>query len=229
MSGGGDDGIERVDDLHDLWVVATQDCDLDRHSTDDDRAEVELRPVYEDGTPSDWGIRSRKLRLTGGQFVAAQSPRVMISAAALDTFRGGREPPLPDGRAKALKRWLGLRYDRPAVPNELVALGRTISAALREVGSRPEAADVHDVLMQFDEGTDPPRFALFAVVEDAADKEGVRAWLVEGSLRVPAEIGVGYRFEAITRDEASLALLDDSYSADTSDVTWHGEQPEGAE
>lgn len=159
----------------------------------------------------------------------AESPRVMISAAALDSFRSNRQTPLPDGRAKALKRWLGLRYDRPAVPNHLATLGKNISRALREVGNRPEAAVVHDVLIQFDEGPVPPRFALFAVIQDAADVDHVRAWLVEASLRVPHEIGVGYRFEAITRDETSLALLDDSYSAETSQVTWHGDEPEGAE
>lgn len=221
--------IRTVEQEYTLWVVVTQDCDLDRLATGDDNPFVELRPVFEETPPPDWGIRSHRLRLTGGQYVEAQSPRVMLSASVLDSFRGSREPPLSDGRTKALKRWLGLRYDRPAVPSDLVVLGQTISGAIRGVGTRPEAAVIHDVLIQFDEGTDPPRYALFAVVEEEADKDSVRAWLVEASLNVPQELGAAYRIEAITRHETSIALVSDSYSAETSQVTWHGVDPEGAE
>ena len=46
------------------WVVCTQDCDLSRASIDSYEAVVELRPVLDTDPPNDWGIRSRRLRLS---------------------------------------------------------------------------------------------------------------------------------------------------------------------
>ena len=114
---------------HDFWVLVTQDCDLSGSSVASNEPSIELRPVYREDPPSDWRIRARRLLLTEGSFLLSESPRLTISPAALMHLRAGLQPSLDDGRLKALKTWLGLRYDRPAVPSELVDLMTTIAKA----------------------------------------------------------------------------------------------------
>ncbi len=50
--------------------------------------------------------------------------------------------------------------------------------------------------MQFDDSSDPLRFSLFAVVDDARDAEAVREWLAGVASRVPTELGLGDGLEA---------------------------------
>ncbi|MHB8618236.1 MAG: hypothetical protein ACYDAG_01485 [Chloroflexota bacterium] len=78
---------------------------------------------------------------------------------------------MADGRTAAFKRWLGYRYDRPAVPDHLVALAQQIASRAQRRAGRPFARNLHDVLIQFDDSTNPPRFYLFAVVADGADRD----------------------------------------------------------
>lgn len=131
-------------------MVATQECDLDVCSPSREDAVVELRPVREVSSGT-WGIRSRVLRLSPTQAIRAEDPRLMVSPAVLTSLEGAREAPLDPGRVLALKTWLGLRYDRPAVPEEYVALSKAIAEKADELAD-PIRDRLHDVLMQF-EGT----------------------------------------------------------------------------
>ena len=99
-----------VEATNDLWVVASQDCDLDSASTTDSVATIELRPVREEAASVGWGIRSRVLRLGADLRVEADDPRLMISPRALAGLVEARRPALADSRARALKTWLGRRY-----------------------------------------------------------------------------------------------------------------------
>ncbi len=67
---------------------------------------------------------------------------------------------------------------------------------------------------------------VFAVVTDDANRDEAREWLADSVVGLPnaviEEIEVG------TRDEVSLAFVEESYSADLSQVTWKGETPTGA-
>ncbi|MBI1843416.1 MAG: hypothetical protein HYR89_02200 [Actinobacteria bacterium] len=211
----------------DVWVIASQDCDLAAAMPDNNDAVIEIRPVLEDDT-GDWGIRSRKLRVDDQRCVVAEGTPERVSPALLHhVARATREPPLPDGRSSALKTWLGLRYDRPAVPDHLVSLAQDIARRVRRPGGRDTAAKVHDVLMQFDESTDPPRAALFAVVEHDADREAVRRWLADAAKAVPTDLGVVIQVDVGTKSETSLELIETSYAADASQITWRGPEPEG--
>ncbi|MGH8827624.1 MAG: hypothetical protein ACRDVZ_08530, partial [Jiangellaceae bacterium] len=87
-----------------------------------------------------------------------------MTPALLNVIQPSRQPPLVEGRALAFKTWLGLRYDRPAVPDHLVDLGREIAKRCETKGSRETAKKVHDVLMQFNDTQTPPHVALFAVI-----------------------------------------------------------------
>src|ERR1039457_1611144 len=129
---GGNPGLRS--ETHQRWVVASQDCDLDNTDEGESEATIELRPVFMDDPPEDWGIRSSKLLVADGEYLVANSPRVTISGRALSAILDGgnldRHEFSPHRRL-ALKTWLGLRYDRPAVPTVLVPLAQRISEEVR--------------------------------------------------------------------------------------------------
>jgi hypothetical protein len=212
------------------WVIASQDCDLAAASLSDNEAVIEVRPVLESDTDtSDWGIRSHELRLDDTRCVQSDGIPGRVSPALLHQLaRDAREPPLAGGRAVALRTWLGLRFDRPAVPDHLVPLARDIAKRVRRPGGREIAAGVHDVLMQFDESGASLRAVLFAVVTDDADRETVRRWLADVAKAVPATLGVVVEIDVGTKAETSLELVETSYTADASQITWRGPDPEGA-
>ena len=219
---------ERCSTNHGLWVVATQDCDLDRAEVDAPDPIVELRPVYTQSCPTDWGIRSAKLRLTDAEYIEANSPRASVApnvlTTALDAGMTRRE--LSFGRRQGLATWLGLRYDRPAVPNHLVPLAQRIGKEVARPKHRGIAARVRDVLMQFDDTGNPVRYSLFAVLEDPADNTDVRAWLARVSQAVPTDLGVADQIEAADASGIAFSTIESSYAADVSLVTWRRDQPD---
>lgn len=209
-------------------VVCMQDCDLRATPLDAEQPTIELRPVLDDSPPADWGIRSRRLRLADNAYVDADTPRCFVSPTLLTHFRSDRLPAVTPARTRAFKTWLGRRYDRPAVPDHLVDLARDIAKRCAGRSGRPTGEQVHDVLMQFDDAADPARVALFAVVTDDADKDTIRTWLGDAARRIRTDLGVVARIEVGTRAETSLHLLETSYAADLSQLTWGGEEPIGA-
>jgi hypothetical protein len=223
----------RVQTEHSRWIVATQDCDLYYTESDDARPTVELRPVLTDTTPPDWGIRSVRFRLGETEYVYGLSPRTMVSAAVLSAihFGGGRDADIAAARQRGLKKWLGLRYDRPAVPEELVPLARRIASEVDRMGRRPIGLRLRDVLMQFDETADPIRFSLFAVLERPEDRDAAREWLAEIAIAIPNNLGVADEVDARTADGISLHLVETSYAADVAQLTWrpNNPEPQGAE
>jgi hypothetical protein len=220
-------GPELRQGTHDHWVVTSQDCTLDQNGIDEAEPIIELRPVLSENSPTDWGIRSGRFLLTVGYFVDDHLPRTFIAPAALHHLAqlGTRQTSLEPTRALAFKTWLGLRYDRPAVPPERVDLARAIGEAVRS--QRQGGAVVRDVLMQFGPG-EPPEYALVAIVLEDSDKLVVRKWLADVALRVPADLGTASRLEAVTSKEASLHLLENSYAADVTQITWRRGGPQGA-
>jgi hypothetical protein len=218
---------------HDLWIVATQDCDLDGMDPADDVDSVELRPVFNDDPPPTLGIRSRKLRLVRGEpyYLHAESRRAMVSPASLLTIHRAdpdcREEWLDDARLTALKTWLGKRYDRPAVPPDFVPLARAIASAVNENRRNRAVDDVRDIFAQFGE-TDPVTVALFAVIEDDGDRDAVLTWLADVARGVPADLGIVDTIEVGTTAEISFSVVENSFAVDASDITWRGNAPRGA-
>lgn len=217
--------IQEVSQSCSRWVVCTQDCDLRSSSTDSHRPIVELRPVLEEDPPSDWGIRSRRFLLDQDAYVDADSPRCVVTPALLSTMLPDREAALGEARSRAFKTWLGLRYDRPAVPEHLVGLAREIARRCSGGRGRAISEQVHDVLMQFDDNAQPVRVALFGVIADSADAEAVRAWLAEVATRIDSDLGVVAAIDVGTRAETSLELVETSYAADLSQLTWSRNRP----
>lgn len=220
--------VQEVHTHHPLWVMASQDCDIDAVPVTATEPGIEIRPVFSGDPGTGWGIRSRCLRLSDDSYLAASAPRVLIAPAILANLVGARREPLPSSRVKALKTWLGLRYDRPAVPQKVLALAREIAAAAKRTRTAMLTDTCHDVLMQFSPGR-PPRFALVAVVVDGANEDAVAEWMAQLALEVPAHLGVMSTAPSIvTKASLSLSVVEDSYSADLSDITWRRPGPQGA-
>ena len=217
--------IQEVSTSYGRWVVCTQDCDLRSSRIDSHQPMVELRPVLDEDPPSDWGIRSRRFLVGDGAYIDADAPRCVVTPALLSTRRSGREAALDDARATAFKTWLGLRYDRPAVPEHLVDLAREIARRCSGGRGRAISEQVHDVLMQFDDGVQPVRVALFGVIADSADAKNVRVWLADVATRINSDLGVVAAIEVGTRSQTPLELVETSYAADLSQLTWGRDRP----
>lgn len=207
------------------WMIVTQDCDLADQEEDATEAEIELRPLFRNETPPMFGIRSRKLRVCHGRpdFLIAASPRCMISPQALTLLLASganREDWLDDDELLALKIWLGLRYDRPAVPTTLVDLARSIAQRVHERRNQPPIASIKDVLVQFDQSVSPPQFRLIGVVDASADRDAVRNLLIDAGNAVPSNLGVLRLVDVGTTGEISIDVLQTSYAADVSQITW---------
>jgi hypothetical protein len=222
---------EPVNHSHSRWVVAAQDCDL--AGADHTSAEpcIELRPVYTDSPPQDWGIRSARFLLTTGEYVVSSAPRLSVAPTVLTALVAGdieRHRPDPS-RSQAFTTWLGLRYDRPAVPDHLVPLAQHVSEVVRH-HERARAARVRDVLMQFDDTVTPVRVSLFAILANAQDEEEIRRWLAGIAQKIAPAFGLVDRLEAATADGIAFSVIEESYAADVSQVTWRpaGPDPEGA-
>ncbi len=219
---------ERCEGEHGLWVVASQDCDLDQRDIDDGTPCVELRPVFVEDPPTDWGIRSSRCLLTEAEYVVSTSPRPLVSPAVLMALlrQGDNRRTIDDIRRPAFTKWLGLRYDRPAVPPELLLpLARRIADVVAQRRHRPVAQRVRDVLMQFDDSTEPVQFALIAVLDDPADEANVREWLEQIGRAIPSALGVAYRIDAATSTGISLQLIQSSFAADITQLTWRPGSP----
>ncbi|MHB8312458.1 MAG: hypothetical protein ACYDD0_04050 [Candidatus Dormibacteria bacterium] len=209
----------------------TQDCDLAWWETTLTEPLVELRARHPVPDPSaEWGIRSRLLRLNDTECVFGDEPPIHLPPAALVALTDGTPQPgvLTSDRTLALKTWLGYRYDRPAVPPHLVDLARDIAERAQRPSQRHFTPELHDVLMQFDDQSAPPRFVLFAVVRDEADKDAARRWLTEVGAAVPRHLGVLAGLDAGNRSETSLELLETSYAADLTRLSWPGPKPHGS-
>lgn len=221
-------GVRRREGRHDRWVVATQNCDLNNADMHDADPSVELRPVFVHDPPQDWGIRSARYRLTEAEHVHTSSPRPMVSPSLLTALVGSgaprRDP--PQDRALAFTTWLGLRYDRPAVPDSLVPLAKKIAETIRLKRNRGFAERVRDVLVQFDDSQDTPRYSLYAVLNDDEDSLAARGWLADIALTVPVELGVADEIEAASASGISFQQIETSYSADVTQLTWRPHDPD---
>jgi hypothetical protein len=112
------------------------------------------------------------------------------------------------------------------VPPKLLPLAKRIAHEVQRRRHRAMAARVRDVLMQLDPTQDPVRFSLYAVLVDPADEVDVRSWLATVATGVPAELGVADVLEAAPATRISLHLVETSYSADVTALTWRPNRPD---
>lgn len=217
-----------IEATYELWVVTSQDCDLHALESDSHDRVIEISPAVPGKSSLGWGIRSRQLRLSADVYVEAEAPRLKLSPQALSAFASTMWPDLEEGRAVAFKTWLGRRYDRPAVPTAFVRLAQDIAKQVKAARTPERANACHDVLFQIREG-DPLLFELTAIAADLAHAAELELWLTEAALLIDPSLGVMDSPPlAVTKSELSLNVLENSYSADLSEITWKKEDPKGA-
>lgn len=216
---------------HSSWALVAQDCDLAWNAVAGSDSLVELRPVFFDDPPSEWGIRSNRLKLDGsGAYIRADAPTLHVTPDVV--LLAEHETCAHTSSARRLKTWLGLRYDRPAVPETSVDLARDLAERFRKKKNRPAEERAREILATFDEGADGVlEFGLVAVIphrEADADPSLVantRDWLAGVALSVPSSLGLSTSVEAVRDDQVSLAYLEHAYSLDVSSVSWPGTRP----
>lgn len=209
---------------HRRWVIVDQDCDLAWKATTGSAYLVELKPVLTANPPAEWGIRSVRFKLTDDSYLHWDVPSLRVRPEVVLIRASKVAPQLEANHVVRLKTWLGLRYDRPAVPEPYVVLASHLAKAFGGRKHRAAGQAVRDILVRFDvalNGT--TTFELVAVLSaDTSDdlRDETQTWLAEVALDVPATLAVPSSFEVRGDDEISLAFIENSYSLDLSTVSW---------
>jgi hypothetical protein len=128
---------------HRLWAVASQECDLDQTDHAAIEATIELRPVFTDDPPDDFGIRSSRFLLTEHEYVISISPRTVVSAAVLTELvrqRAERRDPSM-ARRQAFKTWQGcVMTGPPSRPRFCPSLKESLRRCVEDVDGRGDGA-----------------------------------------------------------------------------------------
>lgn len=216
-----DDGavVDRVQ-MFDLWLLATQDCDLTQTSSTNATRQFELRPVLErNGGDKLDGLRSRSVLVREGLVLRAESPKLTLTARVLNTFKDRREDDLSAERRVEIKFWLGLRYDRPAVPERFVELARQLKAKFLEAMPDGFVGVIRDVWVYFDSDME---VRLFFIIADAADarRDEVLNWVddVAGEMLDTTGVAIVER-QVETSHGTPLWILQNYYGLDVTDLS----------
>ena len=218
---------------HDEWVLVAQDCDLAWNSVIGSESLVELRPVYRHDPPDLWGILDTKFRLDDeGAYLIDAAPAVRVTPDVVAAAEHPCHGQHASKDARRLKTWLGLRYNRPAIPQEYVPLAKDLAKRLKKRSHREAEARVRDILATFETAADGTvEFRLTAVIPheqaeaDPSLLDDTREWLSKIALAVPEALGMSVDVVAVTDEQVSLAYLETSYSLDVSTVSWPNSEP----
>lgn len=216
---------------HTAWVLAQQDCDLAWSAVEGSASLIELRPVFLNDPPTNWGIRDAKFLVdASGAHLRADSPAVRVTPDVV--LAAEHQTCAHPDSARRLKTWLGLRYDRPAVPQGYVPLARDLAGRLRKKSHRAAENPVRDVMATFvTDALGRTEYSIYAVVPHAlaeADPgllDRTREWLASIVLSVPTALGHASQILAVRDDQVSLAFLETSYALDVNLVSWPNNSP----
>lgn len=192
--------VERRRGVTGELVVASQTCDLKKDPGDEPLVEC-LRAFWTSNpkivVPASknairhFFLRERRLGEERQGLVAEAASRVFIEKRSLLNFTP--EPGCADATVEArFRRWLGRRYDRPAVPDSLVrAAQKPVVDALRRLADDDRTwsllEGVREVLYDSEQLAAPFKVKLVFLREDrltdaaalgAADAEVLAAWFI---------------------------------------------------
>ncbi|MEW2569104.1 hypothetical protein [Streptomyces sp. NPDC047070] len=211
------------------WVVVAQDCELAWKAILDEDCQVlvELRPVLRDDPPSDWGIRNQLFRLDASDaYVDNNLPRLMVHPLTLNLAEHLTCPK----DARRLKTWLGLRYDRPAIPQRYVKLAEALVKKVKAKRTRGTAAQARDILVSFGYATDGQvTYELVAVLPTNCPsdvREQVLDWLSQVALEIPEELGIAKRVDARPDSQIAIEFMERSFAVDVSSLSWPVNSPD---
>lgn len=205
---------------HGLWMLVTQDCDLDQTKIINTTRQFELRPVY-DQTPNDTveGWRTRNVLVKDKLVLRADSPKLTVSVAALQSLKSKRENGVEEDRRVQIKIWLGLRYDRPAIPKPFVSLAEALYAKIiAELPARFSNV-VRDAWVYFEEDAS---IRLFLILGDLHQNsvQDVLDWLDDDIIPAFSDQGIiVLERQAATSRGTSLWVLQTYYGLDKTDLS----------
>lgn len=205
---------------YDLWLLATQDCDLAQTSATNTTRQFELRPVLprDEGDKLD-GLRSRTVLVRDNLVLRADSPKLTLTARALSTLKDKREDDLSPVRRAEIKAWLGLRYDRPAVPRRFEELARLLKRHFIENIPPSIRGALRDVWVYFESETE---VRVFAILSEAADslRDAVLDWIDDTSGQILDSDGIVIiERQAESSRGTSLWILQNYYGLDATDLS----------
>jgi hypothetical protein len=222
------DRPQQQKEVFEEWVVVAQDCDLAWKAVLEEECTVlvELRPVLYDDAPSNWGIRSQLFKLdTTGAHVDNNLPRLMVHPLTLK-FAEHLTCPLESRR---LKTWLGLRYDRSAIPQRYTKLTDALIKKAKAKRDRQTTAQVRDLLVSFgDAANEQLTYELVAVLPTncpADIREQVLDWVSQVALDIPEDLGIATRVDARPDSQISIEFMERSFAVDVSSLSWPVNSP----
>lgn len=169
------DTVQEKIEQHELWLLTAQDCDLAQTKVSNGTRNFELRPVYpikaDDKVD---GIRTRVIKITEELVLRADCPRLVLTAKALTILKDKRENALDSERRRDVKTWLGLRYDRPAVPTRFEKVNAALEKVFSEAFPDNLKGQIRDVLVYYHSETE---INLFVITRKTADKNAIVDWL----------------------------------------------------
>ncbi len=198
---------------HGQWLLAEQDCDLEQTPAEDGEKLFELRAIraHDGKVPS--SIGGRETRIDADRCLVAMDIVAKVTARWLTAHADSRTQ-IPPNRRRAIKTWLGFRYDRPAVPAECaIAHQRLINLAKSE-RKDVRSEDVRDVFVDYVQTTGHPLIAnLQAVIEDGADGAPIHRWLerIRDAVSLDEHFIVG-DVNFGTTDEVALSITERAFS-----------------
>jgi hypothetical protein len=210
-------------------VLVAQDCDLAWSAIVGSQFLVEIRPILKDPLLKDWGIRNRKFLLDElGTSIDGNLPYLHVAPAVINS--GTHIGCLDPRSVLRLKTWLGLRYDRPAIPQRYGRLAKALAEQIKAKRYRIRAGLTRDVLVRFQTNNEgQTQYELVAVLADDktdADTQNLtELWLAEISMAIPVDLGVALPFFALPPSEISLAYVEESFALDVTSVSWPFKNP----
>ncbi|MDA5282991.1 hypothetical protein [Streptomyces sp. Isolate_45] len=214
--------------MYDEWVVVAQDCELAWKATLEEACPVlvELRPVLRENPPSDWGIRSQFFRLdSSGAHIDNNLPRLLVHPLTLAAAEHVTCTPNP----RRLKTWLGLRYDRPAIPQQYVKLADSLIKKVKAKRTRKIAAEARDILATFETTPMGVSYEIIAVLPSGSPEESrleILDWISQVALEIPPELGIATRIDARPDTQISLEFIERSFALDASSLSWPVNSPD---
>jgi hypothetical protein len=170
-----DDTLTQCDQEFGLWAVVTQDCDLHSTQCTNQSRQIELRPVFPSAGIRVDGIRSRAACITPDFVLKADSQKLTMTARALNSLKKFRDNSVDDLRRREIKAWLGLRYDRPAVPEPFDRMASDILyPGLYDAMPPALIGRVRDILVLYESETE---VRLWAILRDADDRIRCLDWI----------------------------------------------------
>jgi len=211
----------------DLWLLATQDCDLAQTPRTNTTRQFELRPVLPRTNDDKLdGLRSRTILVKDDLVLRSDSKKLTLTARALNSLKEKREDDVDEDRRVQIKTWLGLRYDRPAVPEQFVPFGERLKKTFIDDLPYEYVGVVRDAWIYFE---DDHTARLFVILYDAQKHraQSVRDWVddVIGNLN---DEGLVVRERQVEGpDRTPLSILQTYYGLGVAELS--NDEPRGEE